>query len=141
MVLRSGHPVRTKVWLPLRKSLPKWIASYMFVLHKARISRGFHLRKIYQLTKLEQRPWKLVNLRFRVPCDSRLSDLRTSTSQKMKKKQEKRLVSRWNTYPGVNFCNPHWEIISYNKWNQRTLVMSTPLEKATGINFHVQDGT
>ena len=47
-------------------------------------------------------------------------------------------VSSWVKNPCSNFCNPHWELICYNKWHQGTSEISTPLEIAVETHFHEQ---
>ena len=51
--------------------------SSQFLSHKARISLEFDSRKDSHLTKLRQRPRKLVKLSFKELCDSKISGFRT----------------------------------------------------------------
>ena len=45
-------------------------------------------------------------------------------------------MNEWGTYPWSDFCVPHWELISHNKWHPETSVISTPPEIASGAHFY-----
>ena len=50
-------------------------------------------------------------------------------------------MSSWDTNTHSNFCETHWENMSY-KWYQGTTGISTPLEiGVVTTHFHVQHGT
>ena len=50
-------------------------------------------------------------------------------------------MGSWGTYPWSNFCDPHWELICWNKWHPETSEISTPPAIATGRHFYVWHGT
>ena len=91
----------------------------------------FDSRKNWHSTKFERKPWIFEKLSFRELCDSKLSCLYPFDYMviihwvKNMSKIEKKSLSSWATNPWSNFCVPHWELISRNKWHPETSETST----------------
>ena len=121
-------------------------ASSKFVLHRARISGAFDSRKDSYLMKFEQRSQIFVKLSLREFCDSNLSGLYPFDNMaiihgvKNCLRRERQTMSSWDTNFWSNFCGPHWELISCNKWHPRSVEISTP-EISVGAHFHAQHDT
>ena len=73
-------------------------------------------------------------------CDSKLSGLHPfgntaiSLNQETGKNQKDRLGVKRNIDPWSNFCDTHWELVCYNKWNEKTSEISTPEKIVAGTH-------
>ena len=115
---------------------------FKYVSNKARISEEFNSRKDSQSIKLEQRPQNLANLKFRELCDSKLSRLHPfgKTAILLNQKKEGKIWKvgceiKKHFDPWSDFCDPHWELFCCNKWNEKTLEISTPAKIVVGMHF------
>ena len=110
------------------------------------MSGEFNSREDSYSTKLEWRPQIFVKLSFRDLCGSKLSDLHLFDNMsiihwvKYRLKAERLAVSSWDTNPWSNICDPHWELISRNRWHLGTSEISTALEIVVGTYFHAWHG-
>ena len=91
--------------------------------------------------------WIFVKLSLGELCDAKFSGLHPFDKMaiihwvKNSAKTERNGVGSWDTNPWSNFCNPHWELISSNKWDLGTPEISATLEIAVGTHFHVGNVT
>ena len=105
------------------------------------MSREFVSRKDPHSTKFKQKPRIYIKLSFRELRNSNLSGLHSFDNMtinnwvKNRLKTEGYAVSSWDTNPWSNFCDPHWKLISHDKWHARAQRALTKRGKISFISL------